>query len=79
MQKGKDSPKSWSLLELLRYISELTKQNGRGRRRQTLCDKRDNNFILKNFPPNFTLFLTDPIVKDQKALMGSKDHNETRK
>jgi len=54
-------------------------QNGRGRRRQTLCDKRDNNFVLKNFPPIFTLFLTDLIVKDQKALIGSKDHNKTRK
>ena len=42
-------------------------------------DKRDNNFVLKNFPPIFTLFLTDLIVKDQKALMGSKEHNKTRK
>ena len=63
----------------MRYIREIAKQNGRGRRRQTLCDKRDNNFVLKSVPPIFTLFLTDPIVKDQKALMGSKEHNKTRK
>ena len=35
--------------------SELTQQDGRqGRRRQTLCDKRDNNFVCNNFSPNFT-------------------------
>ena len=34
--------------------SELTQQDGRlGRRRQTLCDKRDNNFVCNNFSPNF--------------------------
>ena len=28
--------------------------DGRGKQeRQTLCDKRDNNFVSFNFPPNF--------------------------
>ena len=30
------------------------RRDGRGKQeRQTLCDKRDNNFVSFNFPPNF--------------------------
>ena len=37
-------------------ISELTLKEGRGKKtRQTLCDKRDSNFVCYNFSPNFTL------------------------
>jgi len=35
--------------------SELTQQDGEGKRGQTLCDKCDDNFVGKTFPPNFTL------------------------
>ena len=39
------------------WISGLTQLNRTGEetRRQTLCDKRDNNFVRKTFPSNFTL------------------------
>ena len=40
---------------VLQHSSELTQQDGKKKRRQTLCDKRDNNFVSKTFPPNFTL------------------------
>ena len=33
------------LLRKLTNISELTQQDGRGKKTQTLCDKRDNNFV----------------------------------
>ena len=33
----------------------LRNRTGEERRRQTLCDKRDNNFVWNNFSPNFTL------------------------
>ena len=38
-------------------ISELSIRNrtGEERRRQTLCDKHDINFVWKNVPSNFTL------------------------
>ena len=52
---------------------------GEERRRQTLCDKRDNNFVWNNFSPNFTLLQTDLFVKDQKTLVFSEDHDKTRK
>ena len=42
---------------------------GEERRRQTLCDKRDNNFVWNNFSPNFNFLQTDLFVKDQKTLM----------
>ena len=34
--------------------SEFTQQDGSGKKTATLCDKRDNNFVSNNFPPNFT-------------------------
>ena len=48
-------------------------------KRQTLCDKRDNNFVSNKFSPNFTLLQTDLFVKDQKTLVFSEDHDKTRK
>ena len=36
--------------------NELMKWDSRGRRRQTLRDKRDNNNVWKTFSPNLTLF-----------------------
>ena len=39
---------------LLRKLLNLRNRTGEERRRQTLCDKRDNNFIWNNFSPNFT-------------------------
>ena len=43
---------------------ELT-QRAEGRRRQTLCDKRENNSVWKQFPPNFTFLF----VKDQNTVV----------
>ena len=36
-------------------IGSLRNGMGEERRRQTLCDKRDNNFVWNNFSPHFTL------------------------
>ena len=44
-------------------------------RRQTLCDKRENNFVWKKFPPNFTPLKTDLFVKHQKTLMLIEDYS----
>ena len=32
----------------------LRNRTGEGKRGPTLCDKRVNNFVSNNFPPNFT-------------------------
>ena len=39
---------------LSQIIMNLRDRTGEGGRRQTLCDKRDNNFVCNNFSPNFT-------------------------
>ena len=52
-------------------------KTGEERRRQTLCDNRDNNFVWKNNSPNYTLLWTDRFVKDQKTLMFREDHDKT--
>ena len=49
-------------------LVNLRNRTGEGGKRQTLCDKRDNNFAWKNIPPNFSFLLTDLFVKDQKTL-----------
>jgi len=35
-------------------LVNLRNRTGEERRRQSLCDKRDNNFVWNNFFPNFT-------------------------
>ena len=35
-------------------VVNLRNKTGEERRRQTLCNKRDNNFVWNNFTPNFT-------------------------
>ena len=35
-----------------------------GRRRQTVCDKRDNNYVRKKNSPMITFLLTDLVVKE---------------
>ena len=35
-------------------LVHLRNRTGEEIRRQTLCDKRDNNFVWNNFSPNFT-------------------------
>ena len=55
----------------------LTSVNMRNRR-HTLCDKRENNYVWKKFPPNFTFLQTD-LEKDQNTVMLSEDHDKTRK
>ena len=47
----------------------LRKRTGEERRRQGLCDKRDNNFAWKNLPPNFTFPKTDLFVEEYKMSM----------
>ena len=60
-------------------IVNLRNRTGEERRRQTLRDKRDNNFVSNNFSPNFTFLETDLFVKDQKTLVLSEDHDKTHK
>ena len=45
---------SGTLSCLLQTRVSLRNRMGEERRRQTLCDKCDNNFVWKTFPPNFT-------------------------
>ena len=52
-------------------------KTGEERRRQTLCDNRDNSFVRKNFSPNYSFLGTDRFVKDQKTLMLREDHDKT--
>ena len=40
-----------------------------------LCDKRDNNLVSKNLPPNFTFLSTDLFVEEQKTSMLSEFRN----
>ena len=70
--------RSQSSLSLLLILVNLHNRMGEERRRQTLCDKRDNNFVSNTFSPNFTLLQTDLFVKDQKTLVFSEDHDKTR-
>ena len=67
-----------SSLSLLLILVNLHNRTGEERRRQTLCDKRDNNFVWNKFSPNFTLLQTDLFVKDQKTLVCSEDYDKTR-
>ena len=60
-------------------IVNLRNRTGEERRRQTLRDKRDNNFVSNNFSPNFTFLETDLFVKDQKTLVLREDHEKTHK
>ena len=64
-----------TFLVAVRYITELMQQPQR--RRQTLCDKRDNNFFWKTFKQT-SLSFADLFVKDQKTLMLIEDHDKTR-
>ena len=42
------------------------------RRRQTMCDKRDNSFAFALLPPKFTFLWTDLFVEEQETLMLSE-------
>ena len=59
-------------------LVHLRNRTGEERRRQTLCDKRDNNFVWNNFSPSFTFLQTDLFV-NQKTLVLSEDHDKKRK
>ena len=50
---------------LMGKIVNLRNRTGEERRRQTLCDNRDNNFVWNNFTPNFSL--NRCFCKDQKT------------
>ena len=49
------------------------------RSRQILCDKRDNIYVWKIFPTNFTFFQTNLFVKAQKPVMLKEDQDERRR
>ena len=66
---------SWLRLALV----NLRNRTGEERTRQTLCDKRDNNFVWNNVSPNFTFLETDLFAKDQKTSVWSEDYDKTRK
>ena len=46
---------SWEFSRIISCSPDPSLRTGKKRRRQTLCDKRDNNFVSETFPPNFTL------------------------
>ena len=50
----------------------LRNRTGEERRRQTLCDKRDNNFFLKKPFAKLHISKTDLFVEEQKKLMLSE-------
>ena len=50
--------------------SELTQQDGRGKKTANLV-----RHVWKHFPSNFTFPLTNPFVKDQKTLKLSEDQD----
>ena len=50
-------------------VVNLRNRTGKERRRQSLCDKRDNSFVWNNFSPNLTFLYTDLFVKGQKTLV----------
>ena len=51
------------------FLVNLRNRTGEEKRRQILCDKRDNNFVWNNFSSNFPFLCTDFFVKDQKTLV----------
>ena len=52
--KTSDTVKSLSNCVIHRTVLGLRNRTGEERRRQTLCDKRDNDFVRETFPPIFT-------------------------
>ena len=56
-------------LRSLLWLVNLCNRSGEERRRQILCDKRDNNFVWNQISLNFTSLWTDLSVKDQKTLI----------
>ena len=48
-------------------VVNLRNRTGEERRRQTLCDKRDNNFAFALLPPNFTFLWTDLFVEEKET------------
>ena len=59
-QHGSAHVSSRKIVEIQKFwyyddvIVNLRNRTGEERRRQILCDKRDNNFVWNNFSPNFT-------------------------
>ena len=56
------------MLLLMMLIVNLRKGTVEGRRRKTLCDKRDNSSVWKQFPPNFNFLLKDLFVNIKTQL-----------
>ena len=88
MTTRKADHRCWSrgLQELARWVSNFaglslvnlrkgTAEPG-GKRRQTLCDKRDNNSVWKQFPPNFTFPLKDLFTKDPNTVILIEHHKK---
>ena len=59
----------WVQIAILVNLRNRAKEE---RRRQTMCDKRDNNFAFALLPPNFTFLWTDLFVEEQETLMLSE-------
>ena len=61
-------------------ISELTQQDGRGKKTKTLRDKRDVILLAQTFRQTSPFFLkTGMFVIRPENLMLSDDHDKTRK
>ena len=63
-------------VDTLMTLVKLRKGAADGWRRQILCDKRENNSVWKQFPPNFTFLLKDLFVKDQNTVILIEHHNK---
>ena len=71
--RGKKKKKKKHIpLRSLLWLVNLCNRSGEERRRQTLCDKRDNNYVWNHISLNFTSLWTDLSVKDQKTLIHVK-------
>ena len=56
MKKGENARVNMSIsFPYPRAVVNLYDRTAEERRRQTLCDKRDNNYVWKLFPLNFTV------------------------
>ena len=56
MKKGENTRVNMSIsFPYPRAVVNLYDWTAEERRRQTLCDKRDNNYVWKLFPLNFTV------------------------
>ena len=63
----------------VKMLANLRKTTGEEGRRQTLCDKRDNNFVWNNFLRKLHFPLNRSSCKRPENIDVSEDHDKTVK